>query len=59
MSKSNNTLKRKKNHYYHLKESDHFKIQALFSQKNKNGQKLFNNSYIANYLGFHRSTISR
>ena len=28
-------------------------------QKDKKGKRLFNNTYIANYLGVHRSTISR
>lgn len=56
---SNNTSKNKKNQYHHLKESDRNKIQALVGQKDKNGKRLFSNSYIANYLGVHRSTISR
>ena len=59
MSKSNNTLKRKKNQYHHLKEADRMVIQTLVNQKDDNGKRLFNNSYIANYLGVHRSTISR
>lgn len=59
MSKTNITSKIKKNQYHHLKESDRNKIQALVSQKDKNGKRLFSNSYIANYLGVHRSTISR
>jgi len=59
MSKTNNTLKMKKNQYHHLKESDRSKIQSLIEQKDKNGKRLFNNTYIANYLGVHKSTISR
>ena len=34
-------------------------IQTLINQKDKNGKRLFNNSYIAKYIGVHRSTISR
>lgn len=59
MSKANNTRKLKENQYHHLTEADRNKIQALINQKNKNGKRLFNNSYIANYLHVHRSTISR
>lgn len=59
MSKINNTLKFKKNQYHHLTEADRNKIQALINQKDNKGKRLFNNSYIANYLGVHRSTISR
>ena len=59
MSKGNNTSKTKENQYNHLTESDRFKIQALISQKDNKGKRMFNNSYIANYLHVHRSTISR
>lgn len=59
MSKKNNTLKKKENQYHHLTEKDRATIQTLIEQKDKNGKRLFNNSYIANYLGVHRSTISR
>ena len=59
MSKGNNTTKTKENQYNHLSEADRFKIQALINQKDKNGKRIFNNSYIANYLNVHRSTISR
>ena len=38
---------------------DRATIQDLIEQKDKNGKRLFNNSYIAKYLGVHRSTISR
>ena len=44
---------------HHLTEQDRSTIQTLIEQKDKNGKRLFNNSYIANYLGVHRSTISR
>ena len=59
MSKTNNTLKRKENLYHHLKKDDRSKIQSLIEQKDKNGKRIFNNTYIANYLGVHKSTISR
>lgn len=59
MSKENHTLKTKKNQYHHLSESDRNAIQTLINQKDQNGKRLFNNTYIANYLGVHRSTISR
>lgn len=59
MSDTNNTLNKKKNQYHHLTEKDRATIQALIEQKNKKGKRLFNNTYIANYLGVHRSTISR
>lgn len=59
MSTKNNTLKMKENQYHHLTEKDRTTIQTLIEQKDKNGKRLFNNSYIANYLGVHCSTISR
>lgn len=59
MSKANNTSKLKENQYHHLTEKDRTIIQTLVNQKDKNGKRLFNNTYIANYLGVHRSTISR
>ena len=59
MSSTNNTLKKKENQYDHLTEKDRTTIQALIEQRDKNGKRLFDNTYIANYLGVHRSTISR
>lgn len=59
MSMANNTIKSKKNQYHHLKEEDRTVIQTLVNQKDSNGKRLFNNSYIADYLGVNRSTISR
>lgn len=59
MSRTNNTIKLNKNQYHHLTEKDRATIQTLIEQKDKKGKRLFNNSYIANYLGVHRSTISR
>lgn len=56
---ANNTLKSKKKQYHHLTEEDRIKIQTLVNQKDSNGKRLFNNSYIASYLDVNRSTISR
>lgn len=59
MSDKNHTRKQSKNQYHHLTAKDRATIQTLIEQKDKNGKRLFNNTYIANYLGVHRSTISR
>ena len=59
MSKNNNTLNQKEKQYHHLTKNDRIKIESLINQKDKNGKRLFNNTYIANYLGVHKSTISR
>lgn len=59
MSKNNNNTNLKENQYRHLTKEDRIKIESLISQKDDNGKRLFNNSYIAKYLGVHRSTISR
>lgn len=59
MSTTNNTTNTKKKQYHHLTKEDRSKIQSLIEQKDTNGKRLFNNSYIANYLGVNRSTISR
>ena len=59
MPDKNNTLKMKENQYHHLTEKDRTTIQALIEQKDNNGKRLFNNTYIANYLGVNKSTISR
>ena len=59
MSEANNTIKLKKNQYKHLTKEDRCKIEALINQIDENGKRQFNNTYIANYLGVHKSTISR
>ena len=59
MSKNNNTLKQKEKQYHHLTKNNRIKIESLINQKDKSGKRLFNNTYIANYLGVHKSTISR
>lgn len=59
MSEINNTLKSKKNQYHHLTQDDRNKIEALVNQKDEKGKRLFNSTYIANYLGVNKSTISR
>ena len=59
MHTTNNTIKKTKNQYHHLTYKDRCAIQTLANQKDENGKRLFNNSYIANYLVVNRSTISR
>ena len=59
MSKTNNTINVKKNQYSHLTKDDRAKIQSLIKQVDENGKRLFNNSYIAKYIGVNRSTITR
>ena len=59
MSKKNTTTKIAKNQYHHLTYENRCTIQALVNQKDEKGKRLFNNSYIAKYLGVNRSTISR
>ena len=59
MSENNNTTNTKEKQYRHLKKEDRIKIESLINQKDKNGKRLFNNTYIANYLGVNKSTISR
>lgn len=59
MSETNNTTNFKKNQYHHLTKDDRTKIQSLVEQVDENGKRIFNNSYIANYIGVNRSTITR
>lgn len=59
MSRVNNTTKQKQNQYHHLTKDDRAKIQSLIEQKDENGKRLFSNSYIADYIGVNKSTISR
>ena len=59
MSETNNTTKMKGNQYHHLTYEDRCKIEILVSQKDLNGKRMFNNSYIAKAIGVNRSTISR
>lgn len=59
MSKTNNTIKSKKNQYHHLTKDDRAKIQSLIEQVDENGKRIFNNSYIAKYIGVNKSTITR
>ena len=59
MSDTNNTPEKEKNQYHHLTEKDRTTIQTLIEQTDKNGKRLFNNTYIANFLNVHRSTIYR
>lgn len=59
MSETNNTIKFEKNQYHHLTKDDRIKIQSLVEQVDENGKRIFNNSYIASYIGVNRSTITR
>lgn len=61
MSKKNTTISKDENQakYHHLTKKDRIKIESLINQRDENGKRLFNNTYIANYLGVHKSTISR
>lgn len=59
MSETNNTIKTNKKQYHHLTKEDRCKIQSLLEQKDENGKRIFNNSYIADYIGVHKSTITR
>lgn len=59
MSVTNNTPKTKENQYHHLTKRDRIAIESLINQKDFSGKRLFNNTYIANYIGVNKSTISR
>lgn len=59
MSAVNNTTNFNKNQYHHLTKEDRVKIESLINQKNSNNKRIFNNTYIANYLGVNKSTVSR
>jgi len=59
MSVKDNTIKKNKKQYHHLTEDDRNKIQSLIEQKDENGKRLFSNTYIADYIGVDKSTISR
>ena len=53
MSCINNTTKTKQKQYHHLTENDRAKIQSLVEQKDEKEKRLFNNTYIANYIAFY------
>ncbi len=61
MSRNNITTNNDKNQgkYHHLTKENRVTIESLINQKDENGKRLFNNTYIANYLGVNKSTISR
>ena len=59
MSDTNNTTKLEKRQYHHLTKEQRVQIEILLNQKDKNGKRLFSNSYIANAIGVNKSTISR
>lgn len=56
---NHNTISSSKNQYHHLTKDDRVKIETLISLKDENGNRIYNNTYIANLLGVHKSTISR
>lgn len=59
MSKVNNTTKSNKKQYHHLTKEQRAQIEILLNAKDKDGNKMSNNTYIANAIGVHKSTISR
>lgn len=61
MPEKNITTSNNKNQgkYHHLTKENRITIESLINQKDENGKRLFNNTYIANYLGVDKSTISR
>lgn len=59
MSETNNTIKLKGNQYHHLTYEERCKIETLASIIDSNNKRVYSNSYIARFLGVHRSTISR
>ena len=59
MSEINNTTKKEKKQYHHLTMEKRAQIEILLNAKDKNGKRLFNNTYIANAVGVDKSTISR
>lgn len=59
MSETNNTTNLKKNQYHHLTKDDRAKIQSLIEQVDERGNRVFSNTYIADYIGVNKSTISR
>ena len=59
MSEINNITKIKQNQYKHHSFEQRERIQNLIEQKDVNGSRLFSNTYVANDIGVHKSTISR
>ena len=59
MSETNNTINLKKNQYHHLTKDNRSQIQSLIEQVDEKGKRLFSNTYIANYIGVDKSTISK
>ena len=57
MSRVNNTTKTKS--ISSLNKRWQSKIQSPIEQKDENDKRLFSNTYIANYIGVNKSTISR
>ena len=59
MSENNNTTQKRKKQYRHLTMKERIVIETLIAVKDDTGMRIYNNSYIADYLNVHRSTISR
>ena len=59
MSETNNTTKSNKKQYHHLTKEKRAQIEILLNSIYDNGKRMFNNAYIANAIGVHKSTISR
>lgn len=59
MSEKYITTKNDKKQYKHLTKDDRIKIEILINTLDKNGNRLFSNSYIARVLNVNRSTITR
>lgn len=59
MSNKDNIPNIVKKQYSHLTRDNRSKIEALYNILDNNGKRMFNNSYIANYIGVNKSTISR
>ena len=54
MSETNNTTNLKKNQYHHLTKDDRAKIQSLIEQVDERGNRVFSNTYIADYIGVNK-----
>ena len=59
MSELDNTTKIQKKQYKHLTKEQRAKIEILLNTKDKEGKRMFNNTYIAKAIGVDKSTISR
>ena len=53
------STKLKEKQYHHLTRDERCKIETLINLKDKNGKRLYSNTYISNEPGMNKSTISR